>query len=101
MFVNREFVSSQLGSVGLEEFTQTFLDQGIDAQAFPNLRESDLLQLGVTKIGQRLKLLKLISGLRATANGDRQEEDQSQRMDSSSSSSSSNTQIPSHFGDIM
>ena len=56
-------VSSWLRGLGLENYTQAFHANDIDAEVLPRLTADDLSALGITSIGHRRKLLDAIAAL--------------------------------------
>ena len=60
-----EFVSAWLEQVGLSSYLQAFLDNDIDAGNLPHLTSTDLVELGVTSVGHRRRLLDAIAKLAA------------------------------------
>jgi hypothetical protein len=46
-----------LNSLGLEDYLENFIEQGIDDSLLPDLSDDDLKALGVAKLGDRKKLL--------------------------------------------
>jgi hypothetical protein len=56
-------VSTWLRGLGLEDYTQAFQANHIDAEMLPRLTADDLTALGVTSIGHRHKLLDAIAAL--------------------------------------
>jgi len=61
-------VAEWLRSVGLEQYTQAFRDNDIEAETLPHLTVEDLGALGVASIGHRRKLLTAIAALHSHAN---------------------------------
>ena len=55
-------VDGWLRSIGLEQYAQTFRDNGIDLSVLPDLTDQDLDKLGVL-LGHRRKLLRAIANL--------------------------------------
>ena len=60
-----EFVSGWLEQLGLSGYLQAFLDNDIDAGNLPHLTSTDLVELGVTSVGHRRRLLDAIAKLAA------------------------------------
>jgi class 3 adenylate cyclase len=60
-------VAACLRGLGLEQYEQAFRDNGIDAEILPKLTVEDLKDIGVTRVGDRRKLLEAIAALRAGA----------------------------------
>jgi class 3 adenylate cyclase len=60
-----EFVSAWLEQLGLSGYLQAFLDNDIDAGNLPHLTSTDLVELGVTSVGHRRRLLDAIAKLAA------------------------------------
>ena len=58
-------LSDWLRNLGLSEYTQRFVDNGIDFSVLPDLTEQDLKDLGVL-LGHRRKLLRAIVELDGT-----------------------------------
>ncbi|WP_170327870.1 adenylate/guanylate cyclase domain-containing protein [Ruegeria arenilitoris] len=52
-----------LGALGLSEYAQAFLDNKIDFAILPDLTGEDLIEIGVTAVGDRRRLLRAISEL--------------------------------------
>jgi predicted ATPase/class 3 adenylate cyclase len=57
-------IDDWLGSIGLEQYAQTFRDNAIDFSVLPDLADQDLEKLGVL-LGHRRKLLRAIAGFEA------------------------------------
>jgi len=57
-------IDDWLGSIGLEQYAQTFRDNAIDFSVLPDLMDQDLEKLGVL-LGHRRKLLRAIAGFEA------------------------------------
>ena len=51
-------------SLGLEEYEPAFRDNGIDAAILPKLTVEDLKDIGVTRVGDRRKLLEAVAAAR-------------------------------------
>ena len=62
---NAEFVSAWLEQLGLSNYLQAFLDNDIDADNLPHLTSTDLVELGVSSVGHRRRLLDAIARLAA------------------------------------
>src|ERR1700761_7007822 len=62
---NAEFVSAWLEQLGLSNYLQAFLDNDIDAENLPHLTSTDLVELGVSSVGHRRRLLDAIARLAA------------------------------------
>jgi len=60
-------VAAWLRGLGLERFEPAFRDNGIDAEILPRLTVEDLKDIGVTRVGDRRKLLEAIAALRVGA----------------------------------
>jgi class 3 adenylate cyclase len=60
-----EFVSAWLEQLGLSGYLRAFLDNDIDAGNLPHLTSTDLVELGVTSVGHRRRLLDAIAKLAA------------------------------------
>ena len=60
-----DFVSGWLEQLGLSGYLQAFLDNDIDAGNLPHLTSTDLVELGVTSVGHRRRLLDAIARLAA------------------------------------
>jgi class 3 adenylate cyclase len=56
-----------LRGLGLEQYEPAFRDHGIDAEILPKLTAEDLKDIGVTRVGDRRKLLEAIAALREGA----------------------------------
>jgi class 3 adenylate cyclase/predicted ATPase len=56
-----------LRGLGLARYEQAFRDNGIDAEILPKLTVEDLKDIGVTRVGDRRKLLEAIAALRVGA----------------------------------
>lgn len=52
-----------LGALGLSEYAQAFLDNKIDFAILPDLTGEDLIEIGVTAVGDRRRLLRAIAQL--------------------------------------
>ena len=57
-------VANWLKTLGLEQYELSFRDNGIDAELVPKLTAEDLKDLGVTRVGDRRRLLEAILALR-------------------------------------
>src|SRR5215475_8767312 len=62
---NADFISGWLEQLGLSSYLQAFLDNDIDAENLPHLTSTDLVELGVTSVGHRRRLLDAIAKLAA------------------------------------
>ncbi|HEY7959260.1 MAG TPA: adenylate/guanylate cyclase domain-containing protein, partial [Sphingomicrobium sp.] len=60
---NADFVSGWLEQLGLSSYLQAFLDNDIDAGNLAHLTSTDLVELGVTSVGHRRRLLNAIARL--------------------------------------
>ena len=60
-------VAAWLRGLGLEQYEPAFRDNGIDAEVLPKLTVEDLKDIGVTRVGDRRKLLEAIAALRVGA----------------------------------
>jgi class 3 adenylate cyclase len=60
-------VAAWLRDLGLERYEPAFCDNGIDAEILPKLTVEDLNDIGVTRVGDRRKLLEAIAALRERA----------------------------------
>ena len=56
-------VSTWLRDLGLEDYTQAFRANHIDAQVLPRLTADDLSAIGITSVGHRRRLLDAIAAL--------------------------------------
>jgi class 3 adenylate cyclase/tetratricopeptide (TPR) repeat protein len=56
-------VAAWLRALGLEQYEPAFRDNSIDAEILPKLTVEDLKDIGVTKVGDRRKLLEAIATL--------------------------------------
>ncbi len=56
-------VGAWLRGLGLEEYTEAFAENGVDATLLPELTNDDLKDLGVARLADRKRLLKAIGGL--------------------------------------
>ena len=56
-------VGAWLRGLGLEEHTEAFAENGVDATLLPELTNDDLKDLGVVRLADRKRLLKAIAGL--------------------------------------
>ena len=63
---NAEFVGAWLEQLGLSGYLQAFLDNDIDAGNLPHLTSTDLVELGVSSVGHRRRLLDAIARLVAS-----------------------------------
>ncbi|MBN3763785.1 adenylate/guanylate cyclase domain-containing protein [Burkholderia sp. Ac-20365] len=54
-----------LGGLGLDQYTQAFVDNDIDATMLPGLTDADLKELGVQSLGHRKRLLAAIAQMSA------------------------------------
>lgn len=59
---NWQDLPSLLASVGLEKYVGRFVTNEIDLTIFPKLTDQNLIDIGVTALGARMKMLLLISG---------------------------------------
>jgi class 3 adenylate cyclase len=57
-------VIALLSRLGLEQYEQAFRENDVDAEVLGELTAEDLIDLGVTSVGHRRKLLAAIAGLR-------------------------------------
>ena len=57
-------VASWLAALGLERYEPAFCENGIDAELLPKPTPKDLQDLGVSRVGDRRRLLDAISALR-------------------------------------
>ena len=60
-------IGGWLRSLGLERYEAAFRENEIDEAVLPSLTHETLKELGVTAVGQRLKLLDAIAALSADA----------------------------------
>lgn len=51
-----------LASLGLAKYVGVFIANEIDLTTFPTLTDQDLIDIGVTALGARRKMLLVISG---------------------------------------
>ena len=58
-------ISEWLRGLGLERYQQAFDQNDIDLEVLPSLTSDDLVELGITSIGHRRKLLSALETLRA------------------------------------
>ncbi len=58
-------VKDWLGALGLSDYAQAFLDNKIDFAILPDLTGEDLIEIGVTAVGDRRRLLRAIAELDA------------------------------------
>jgi SAM domain (Sterile alpha motif)/Adenylate and Guanylate cyclase catalytic domain len=56
-------IAAWLRDLGLERYASAFRDNDIDAEVLPKLTAEDLINIGVTSVGHRRKLLDAIAGL--------------------------------------
>jgi hypothetical protein len=56
-------IAAWLRALGLERYEPAFRDNEIDAEILPKLTVEDLKDIGVTKVGDRRKLLEAIAAL--------------------------------------
>lgn len=56
-----------LGSIGLSDYAQAFRDNRIDFEILPDLTSDDLIEIGVTAVGDRRRLIRAIGELDAPA----------------------------------
>ncbi len=56
-----------LGALGLSDYAQAFLDNKVDFEILPDLTGEDLVELGITAIGDRRRLLRAIGDLETVA----------------------------------
>ena len=57
-------VTAWLRSLGLEQYAQSFRDNGIDMRVLRKLSAEDLKDLGITMVGHRRLLIDAIAALR-------------------------------------
>ena len=57
-------IASWLQGLGMQQYEPAFQDNGIDAAVLPELTAQDLKDLGVSRVGDRRKLLAAIAALR-------------------------------------
>jgi hypothetical protein len=57
-------VAAWLRGLGLARYEPAFRDSGIDTEVLPRLTVEDLKDIGVTRVGDRRKLLEAIAALR-------------------------------------
>ncbi len=50
----------------MEEYTEAFAENGVDAALLPEITNEDLKDLGIVRLTDRKRLLKAISGLVAS-----------------------------------
>jgi class 3 adenylate cyclase len=62
-------IGGWLRSLGLEQYEATFRENGVDETVLPKLTAEDVMDLGVTAIGHRRKLLDAIALLGGDAEG--------------------------------
>jgi class 3 adenylate cyclase len=60
-------VAAWLRGLGLEQYESAFRDNGIDAEVLPKLTVEDLRDIGVTRVGDRRKLLEALAALHERA----------------------------------
>jgi class 3 adenylate cyclase/predicted ATPase len=60
-------VAAWLRGLGLEQYEPAFRDNGIDAEILPKLTVEDLRDIGVTRVGDRRKLIEAIAALGESA----------------------------------
>jgi class 3 adenylate cyclase len=58
-------VAEWLRGLGLEQYAPAFRENDFDAEVLPELTADDLIDIGVTSIGHRRKLLSAIAALNA------------------------------------
>jgi class 3 adenylate cyclase len=58
-------ISAWLRGLGLEQYAPAFRDNDVDGEVLPELTAEDLINIGVTSVGHRRKLLAAIAALRA------------------------------------
>jgi class 3 adenylate cyclase/tetratricopeptide (TPR) repeat protein len=58
-----------LKGLGLEQYAETFADNGVDAALLPELTNDDLRDLGVSRLADRKTILKAIAGLSGSEDG--------------------------------
>ncbi len=56
-------VGAWLRGLGLEEYAEAFVENGVDAALLPELTNEDLKDLGVARLADRKRLLKAIASL--------------------------------------
>eukprot|EP01117_Protostelium_nocturnum_P007311 TRINITY_DN2613_c0_g2_i1.p1 TRINITY_DN2613_c0_g2~~TRINITY_DN2613_c0_g2_i1.p1 ORF type:complete len:699 (-),score=220.76 TRINITY_DN2613_c0_g2_i1:41-2137(-) len=59
-----EAMLALLNKLNIRNYIPLFLQQEIDLNAFVELKESDLIEMGITKLGPRIKIQKEISKMR-------------------------------------
>ena len=63
-------VAVWLEQLGLEQYTDSFLENEVDGEVLVTLTADDLRDLGVAKVGHRRKLLNAIAALSTSADVD-------------------------------
>jgi class 3 adenylate cyclase/tetratricopeptide (TPR) repeat protein len=56
-------IGAWLKGIGLEEYAEAFAENGVDADLLPELTNEDLKDIGITRLADRKRLLKAITGL--------------------------------------
>lgn len=51
-----------LTAMGLEKYISLFMSHEVDLATFPSLTDRDLIEMGITALGARRKMLLIISG---------------------------------------
>src|SRR5690242_11552738 len=57
-------VAAWLRQLGLEQYALAFRENGIDAELLPSLTAEDLKDVGISRVGDRRRLLDAIAALR-------------------------------------
>lgn len=60
--VNWQDLPTMLASLGLAKYVGLFIANEIDLSTFPTLTDQDLIDIGVTALGARRKMLLVITG---------------------------------------
>src|SRR5438477_6088748 len=60
---HRMDVAAWLSGLGLEQYAPAFRDNDVDGEVLPELTADDLINIGVTSVGHRRKLLAAIAAL--------------------------------------
>lgn len=53
---------TMLTAMGLEKYISLFMSHEVDLATFPSLTDRDLIEMGITALGARRKMLLMISG---------------------------------------
>jgi len=104
--LEENFLQTLFQKEGLIEYIDVFLKNDIDQNTFCELKEHHLLEMGITKIGPKLKILQLVENFKGESNGNNGNNGNKEIIGTLSPKNNQNfdldiRKIPNHFGDIM